>query len=526
LRVGTGERIVRKTISGVMLSLLFTSMLALAFNIQPIGAGAVWREVARWSGSAFPYPAEFNMEFEITHVDWRVRWSYNSVGSFEFESLLIIQKDSDLLVYDSSYFDRSGVRNVYNEAGNFSLDVTCLNMYEYTIIVEQDEDSAYARTAYIRADGSVDPLTTPIITVDMVTYTFVDNIYDWTVVVERDNIIIDGNGYALQCTKDRSIHWIDGIDLSGRTNVTVRNIQIENFSNGIILNDSFNNSICGNNIADSAQGIDLWKSFGNRIFGNNLTDNYNGMIANNCSDISISGNNITNGTCGIWLMRSSNNRVNGNTLESNDVGISLTTSFSNNIIYHNNFINNGLQFVPSDHANVLDDGYPSGGNYWTDYKGVDVKSGPNQDTLGSDWIGDTPYVIDTNNKDRYPLMNAWVYTTKPTANAGQDKTANAGATLTFDGSSSADDVGIISYEWDFGDGTSGTGKTTTHRYANLGTYIVTLTVKDAEGNSATHQITVTVRSAEGFPTWAICAGAAIGVMGIVIATALLRRKRK
>ncbi|MCW3985022.1 MAG: hypothetical protein NWE91_01215 [Candidatus Bathyarchaeota archaeon] len=36
-----------------------------------------------------------------------------------------------------------------------------------------------------------------------------------------------------------------------------------------------------------------------------------------------------------------------------------------------------------------------------------MKSGPNQDQLGSDGIGDTPYVIDLNNQDRYPLMKPY-----------------------------------------------------------------------------------------------------------------------
>jgi hypothetical protein len=49
-------------------------------------------------------------------------------------------------------------------------------------------------------------------------------------------------------------------------------------------------------------------------------------------------------------------------------------------------------------ANVWDDGYPSGGNYWSDYSGIDVNG---------DKIGDTPYVIDVDNQDNYPLMGPW-----------------------------------------------------------------------------------------------------------------------
>jgi len=58
-------------------------------------------------------------------------------------------------------------------------------------------------------------------------------------------------------------------------------------------------------------------------------------------------------------------------------------------------------------GNVWDDGYPSGGNYWSDYNGTDMLSGPYQNESGSDGIGDAAYAIDTNNIDRYPLMNPW-----------------------------------------------------------------------------------------------------------------------
>jgi len=57
--------------------------------------------------------------------------------------------------------------------------------------------------------------------------------------------------------------------------------------------------------------------------------------------------------------------------------------------------------------NIWDEGYPSGGNYWDDYDGVDNFNGPGQNMSGSDGIGDTLYFIDWNNQDNYPLMNPW-----------------------------------------------------------------------------------------------------------------------
>jgi PKD repeat protein len=51
----------------------------------------------------------------------------------------------------------------------------------------------------------------------------------------------------------------------------------------------------------------------------------------------------------------------------------------------------------------------------------------------------------------------------------------------FDGSSSTDDGSIVSYDWDFGDGNTGSGATVSHTYAAAGTYLVELTVTDDEG---------------------------------------------
>jgi hypothetical protein len=89
------------------------------------------------------------------------------------------------------------------------------------------------------------------------------------------------------------------------------------------------------------------------------------------------------------------------------VGISLY-SISNNLICHNNFVGNTVQaqVIPLGYVNVWDAGYPSGGNYWSDYSGVDLNSGPYQNETGSDGIGDTNYTMGTGNDDRYPLMGS------------------------------------------------------------------------------------------------------------------------
>jgi hypothetical protein len=75
---------------------------------------------------------------------------------------------------------------------------------------------------------------------------------------------------------------------------------------------------------------------------------------------------------------------------------------SNNLFYHNSYVNNSRQvyitppgFAIPDSINVWDNGVD--GNYWSDYVGVDNNG---------DGLGDSPYFMDENNQDNYPIMNS------------------------------------------------------------------------------------------------------------------------
>ena len=89
-----------------------------------------------------------------------------------------------------------------------------------------------------------------------------------------------------------------------------------------------------------------------------------------------------------------------------------------------------------------------------------------------------------------------------------------GQQVTFDGSGSVDPEGqIASHEWDFGDGSVGTGASATHSYTTAGSYDVTLTVTDAAGNVATVTRTLTVRTPNQPPTAAFDASDASPAAG-------------
>jgi len=160
-----------------------------------------------------------------------------------------------------------------------------------------------------------------------------------------------------------------------------------------------------------AYGIQFFCSSNNTIFGNNIMNNPAGGLwlgttygeSLSSDDNVISGNNITNNGMGLWLQdNSKSNVIHGNNITYNLYGIGFHSA-PNNKIYHNNFVNNSYGQVYG-YANTWHDGYPSGGNYWSDYNGTDLHWGSGQNETGSDGIGDTAYIIGENNVDRYPLM--------------------------------------------------------------------------------------------------------------------------
>ncbi|MEM2587553.1 MAG: hypothetical protein QXV23_04565 [Candidatus Bathyarchaeia archaeon] len=86
-----------------------------------------------------------------------------------------------------------------------------------------------------------------------------------------------------------------------------------------------------------------------------------------------------------------------------------TSYFKSWDCYHNNFLGGKIECLRYEPycEDFWDNGYPSGGNYWSNYEGEDRKSGPEQNLEGSDGIGDGPYRINVAFIDRYPLMEPY-----------------------------------------------------------------------------------------------------------------------
>ena len=146
----------------------------------------------------------------------------------------------------------------------------------------------------------------------------------------------------------------------------------------------------------------------NNIYSNILANNDLGIESYYSPNNNIYSNEITNCHCGIALRGSNQNSIYENNIADCGTGISISSASSNTTVYHNNFINDKtpayerhetalspLQYAYSS-GNKWDDGYPSGGNYWSNYNGTDANG---------DGIGDSSYVVYENYADHYPLMN-------------------------------------------------------------------------------------------------------------------------
>jgi parallel beta-helix repeat protein len=233
------------------------------------------------------------------------------------------------------------------------------------------------------------------------------------------------------------------------------------FKNNKMVGNQYNFGVSGNNLQEYIHDIDIsnsvdgkpviyWVNQTNKHLPANagyvavinstkitvddliLTKNWQAVLFAYTMDSTIKKVTVTSNLDAIWLIECTNCNVYDNTVSKNNWGgIALVNSYlcsvqgnniinnkeygiflsysSDNIFYHNNFDNNKRQaWLYGVNNNTWDAGNVIGGNYWSNYNGTDEKSGVNQDENGPDNFGDTPYIINLDNRDGYPLMQPWI----------------------------------------------------------------------------------------------------------------------
>jgi parallel beta-helix repeat protein len=259
-------------------------------------------------------------------------------------------------------------------------------------------------------------------------YSSIQNAINDAVLGDTVFVLDESSPYKENITINKSIN-LKGED----KNTTI----IEGNDDDIIIINSNFVSISGFTIKEGRYAIRLISSQGSFITDNIVEENsLEGIYLANSSYNTISNNIVQNNNFGIGLHWSisdpgpclhnniSNNKILNNsqrglhmslyhefnTIVGNIIaynqrfGIKICCYCNNNIIYHNNFIDN-FQNAEDQFSNKWHNGYPSGGNYWDDYNGTDEDE---------DGIGDTPYLIPGgDNKDKYPLMQPFYVNTPP-----------------------------------------------------------------------------------------------------------------
>jgi len=160
-----------------------------------------------------------------------------------------------------------------------------------------------------------------------------------------------------------------GIRVENSANCTVENNHVSDCVGAVHLQNATGCAVARNLLEGNSQGIRFYTPCTyNEVFENNVCNSsYDGMIAEMPDNLTLTGNRV----------------------------------------FHNNFINNTSPFILSLSGITWDDGYPSGGNYWSRYNGTDLKTGSFQNETGYDGIGDDYYSLNPTQKDSYPLLHPY-----------------------------------------------------------------------------------------------------------------------
>ncbi len=177
-------------------------------------------------------------------------------------------------------------------------------------------------------------------------------------------------------------------------NFTGNNVNNNSYT-GIYLYSSSDNIIKNNNVANNIYGINSYYGYRNNLIGNNANNNSAaGIYLYSSGENIMKNNNVTNNYYGINLeWYSYGNTLSSNFIMDNQNGVNLYYSYSNTVYNNyfkncdnfNNTCNNAYDYGYSNTWNInktegtnIIGGPYLGGNYWSDYTGIDIS----EDGLG------------------------------------------------------------------------------------------------------------------------------------------------
>jgi len=451
IRYIEGRKVNRKTVSGIMVTLLLTGILTLAINIQTAKAEPTTWYVDDDGGADFTRIQDAINAASPGDTIYVYNGTYYE-HIYIFISLTLIGENRYATIIDGSGYGTTvgisytkGVKLTGFTIRNAETGINLYRSSNNTIASNIITNSTLGHPLYWGGGIYLEISSNNTIADNTISNTTEAGVHAQR--YSYHNTIV---GNVISRNTEIEIEDSSGIFLDEDTyeNTVLDNVISKSHRGIYAAQSSYNNTIIGNTISSLTIyecGINIWGP-NNRILGNTITNaGYVGIqlnsissdggygVPNACANNVVSGNIISNSTFGINLILiafsntitgnnvsnngigimfgdSNNHTVTNNLVSNNDYGIALFSS-DNTKVYHNNFINNTQQVPLSQSFNTAwDDGYPSGGNYWSgQYHGdcADHYSGPSQDIPGSDGIVDTSYPISADNQDNYPLMEPW-----------------------------------------------------------------------------------------------------------------------
>lgn len=354
-----------------------------------------------------------------------------------------------------------------------------------------------------------------------------------------------------------TIQLLDGMDgVEGLVFVHGTNLTVDRtaFSGGLmgVNADSASNMSFSNCSFDNIEiyDMELWSVRNVTVVASRFQSQYVGLAAVNSSGFDLQSDLFVGHEPSVYFLSSNNATMVGNVFRGPDsIAIQFDVDsrypdvhLSDFTIFHNNFINRTVDILGRLERTEWDQGYPSGGNFWTVYTGVDECRGADQrDCSNRDGIIDTPFVgnfsYDTYGLlDHYPFVGPYPPPQAP-PNARVSSTPGTGntdTTFVFDASTSTDPVepiGLLQFRWDL-DGNSAwdTGwsvnSSISHRFTAPGSYSVKLQVRNTAGLLSQANLTVVVVSPPVDLLVPVALAAAVTLCGSLIAVLWHRSKKQ
>ncbi|MFW6304558.1 MAG: NosD domain-containing protein, partial [Candidatus Saliniplasma sp.] len=352
-----------------------------------------------------------------------------------------IVRDNEL--YNASgnsnqYFKNSGLY-LYNVTNGGSEENIIYNNYGNGILLESSTDNAIKNNDVLENRYGIcilDSSSDNLLKGNNATFNNNAGIYLET---SKRNTIKDNNA---------SDNRYYGIWIFSSNNNTIENNTIYRIGYyALYIDRSSNNILRGNNASGNNLGILLQYSDNNLVINNSAYENSYGIGFTDSESNIIQGNNFSLNDYGIYVYSSLENRFFENTISSNNnYGLYFRSGTSDNLIYHNDILNNSIQAADDGTDNQWYNATLNEGNYWSDYNGTD---------MDGDGVGETNYTkIDgiAGSNDTYPLTIPNNDNEEPSLDEDKSpENCTTGEEYTFNITATDDfEVGSVNVSWSHG----------------------------------------------------------------------------